>query len=76
MKTPKQRYLDKSDRKQIHAFVDDDGITKERHEYQGPQGDGFIDYEYKDGMMRSKHTGPEQREDTGWLWVKVEKANV
>lgn len=81
MKPPKERYIDKSDKKQIHKFLDDEtGVECERHEYQGPQGEGFIDYEYRelDGIkqMRSKHTGPEQREDTGWLWVNVVESNL
>jgi len=78
MKTPKQRFQDKSDRKQIHKFLDDDGVERERHEYQGPLGSGFTDFEYRTEagvkQMRSKHTGPEQREDTGWKWVKVEES--
>jgi hypothetical protein len=64
--------------KQIHRFKDDDDVEKERHEYQGPQGDGFIDFEYRtvDGVkqMRSKHTGPEKREDTNWKWVEVKES--
>lgn len=74
MKTTKERFLDKTECKQLYKFLDDDGVERERHEYQGPQGSGFTDFEYKDGMMRSKHTGPEQRQDTGWLWVKVESS--
>lgn len=81
MKTPKERYIDKSDKKQIHKFLDDvSGVECERHGYQGPRGDGFIDFEYRevDGIkqMRSKHTGPEKREDTNWEWVTMEKSDV
>lgn len=76
-KTDKQRYEDPSDKKQIKRFLDPTKLVEcERHEYQGPQGSGFIDFEYKDGMMRSKHTGPEARQDTNWEWVKVEKLDV
>lgn len=58
----------------------EDGIEKETHIYSGPQGQGFIEFEFRvvSGVkqMRSKHTGPEKREDTNWEWVTMEKSDV
>jgi len=40
-------------------------IVFERHVYSGPQGDGFIDFEYKkiglDMLKKVTHVGPEAR---------------
>jgi hypothetical protein len=45
--------------------------------YSGPQGDGVIEHEEKEvegkTFRRSKHTGPEQRQDTKWRWVEVKE---
>lgn len=44
---------------------DPDGIVRETHVYSGPQGDGFIVYEYRmngaDIEVKAEHTGPEAR---------------
>lgn len=61
---------------QVIRFTDVDGVDKWTDVYFGPQGEGYIMYEEKveDGvtMRRSRHTGPEQRDDSNWEWVKVE----
>lgn len=65
---------------QIIRYQREDGVFVWRDIYSGPHGTGYTDYEEQtvDGVteIRSKHTGPEQREDTNWEWVKVEKADV
>lgn len=55
---------------QIPRYLDTDGIEKERHVYSGPQGSGYLDYEYKtvDGVnyIKCTHVGPENRESYDW----------
>ena len=58
---------------QVIRFTDVDGIDKWTDVYSGPLGSGYIEYEATPTMMRSRHVGPEQREDTGWLWVEVKE---
>lgn len=52
--------------KQKLAKKDPDGIVRETHVYSGPQGDGFIVYEYRmngtEMEVKAEHTGPEARE--------------
>jgi hypothetical protein len=56
---------------------DDNGIIKWRDIYSGPHGSGYTDGEEKveNGVkfIRTKHTGPENRQDTGWDWVEVKE---
>ena len=51
--------------KQILPHKDEDGIVRQRDVYQGPKGDGYIDYEYRytEGKLEYKgvHVGPESR---------------
>lgn len=51
--------------KQKLAKKDPDGIVRETHVYSGPQGDGFIVYEYRmngtEIEVKAEHTGPEAR---------------
>lgn len=48
-----------------------DGSIKERHVYSGPQGEGYIDFVYRqkqDGSIevRKTHVGPEDRDSYGF----------
>lgn len=65
---------------QILRHTDDDGVTRWRDVYDGPQGAGYIDYEERTvaGVTerRSKHTGPEDRQDTNWQWVEVQETSL
>lgn len=58
---------------QIIRHLEEDGVVRWRDVYSGPEGDGFIDGEEKiDGGVtyyRTRHTGPENRQDTAWEWV-------
>lgn len=60
---------------QIIRHLDEDGITRWRDVYSGPSGPGYVEGEEKtvEGQthFRTRHVGPEQREDTGWEWVEV-----
>lgn len=55
--------------------TDETGITKWTDVYQGPNGSGYIDYEFKkengSNYIRSKHVGSEARTDTNWTWVET-----
>lgn len=60
---------------QIVKFLDEDGVYKWRDVYSGPQGFGYIDGEEAiiEGVRyyRTRHVGPEDREDTKWEWVNA-----
>ena len=57
---------------QIWPYKDGD-VVKERHVYNGPLGEGYIDIEYKevDGkmMVKETHYGPENRPSFDWQEV-------
>lgn len=77
----RMEFADKTKKRQLKRFVDEaSGTECERHEYQGPQGSGFIDFEYREKngkkQMRSRHAGPEARTDTGWLWVDAVESGL
>lgn len=57
MTDPNLLYSDVNYQKQIKVFVDDNGIQKERHEYNGPYGSGYVNILRKNGMIRLEHFG-------------------
>lgn len=75
MLDPKLLYLDANYKKQISKFVDDNGIEKERHEYNGPYGRGYVNILRKNGMIRVEHYGKDpafQSHD----WVMIQGDNL
>lgn len=71
----KAQFNDVRHKTQILPFYDaDDGMTKERHEYQGPRGSGHIDFFYKTingkKLVKVDHYGPESRPSHDWMEEK------